>query len=336
MIQTNYQYEYLNTREGFNNSLNHFKAVSALLGDFESTNNLADLLNNLLESKKIEQNQVPPIVHAMLVDKYKYIYKSINLQETITDFGPLVGELKTWKAVDLVITYLHPELGYLVLNPKKIEDFENLIQLKKNEFLTIYVGKFNSPPDENCTLALKTLEKYFSDHKITTKEALKKGKFGTKKLETSKEEAPVKVAGRKPRSEKVSGKKDTEKPDKTAVKREEEKESKPKKMTPLYSVPVTNELFHNGNVEAWKRIILSYTTSNPGLEVYIFYEGERIHDINTLFKWGKVKHGSSILFAVAGDNIKDVAKLQRYFRQGASPRFEDFLRFPVNSILKLF
>jgi len=335
MIQTNYQYEYLNTREGFNNSLNHFKTVSALLGDFESSLNLADLLNNLLESKKIEQNQVPPIVHAMLVDKYKYLYKSINLPETITEFKPLVEEVKTWKAVDLLITYLHPELGYLVINPKKIEDFENLIQLKKNEFLTIYVGKFNSAPDENCILALKTLVKYFTDRKITTKEALKKGKYAIKKLETPKE-TPVKKPGRKPRSEKVSKKKETEKPEKTTPKKEIEQESKPKKMTPLYSVPVTNELFHNGNVEAWKRIILSYTTANPGLEVYIFYEGERIHDINTLFKWGKVKHGSSILFAVAGDNIKDVAKLQRYLRQGASPRFEDFLRFPVNSILKLF
>ena len=107
-------------------------------------------------------------------------------------------------------------------------------------------------------------------------------------------------------------------------------------MTPMYSVNVTNELFHNGNVEAWKKIIESYTTTNPGLEVYIFYDGERIHDINTLFKWGKVKHGSSILFAVAGENIKDVAKLQRYLRQGASPRFEDFLRFPVNTVLNLF
>ena len=107
-------------------------------------------------------------------------------------------------------------------------------------------------------------------------------------------------------------------------------------MTPLYSVPVTNELFHNGNVEAWKKIILSYTTKHPGLEVYIYYDGERIHDIHSLFKWGKVKHGSTILFAVGGDDIQDVAKLQRYLRQGASPKFEDFLRFPVNKVLNLF
>ena len=107
-------------------------------------------------------------------------------------------------------------------------------------------------------------------------------------------------------------------------------------MTPQYSVPVTNELFHNGNVEAWKKIIQSYQVKNPGCDVFVFYEGERIHDINTLFKWGKVKHGSAILFAVVGTEIGDVAKLQRYLRQGASPQFEAFLRFPVNTVLKLF
>jgi hypothetical protein len=109
-----------------------------------------------------------------------------------------------------------------------------------------------------------------------------------------------------------------------------------KRMTPMYSIPVTNELFHNGNVEAWKRIIQSYNHKYPGIEVFVFYEGERIHDINTLFKWGKVKHGSAIMIAVAGDTIQDVAKLQRYLRQGASPAFEAFLRFPVNTILNLF
>ena len=108
------------------------------------------------------------------------------------------------------------------------------------------------------------------------------------------------------------------------------------RMTPMYGIVVTNELFHNGNVEAWKKIIASYQHSHPNLRVFVFNDGERINDINTLFKWGKVKHGSAILFAVAGQDILDIAKLQRYFRQGASPRFEDFLRFPVNQVLNLF
>jgi hypothetical protein len=107
-------------------------------------------------------------------------------------------------------------------------------------------------------------------------------------------------------------------------------------MTPRYAVVVQNELFHNGNVEAWKRIITSYNAAYPGLQVYIYYEGERILDINSLFKWGKVKHGRSIEFAVAGNDIRDVAKLQRYLAQGASHQFEAFLRGSASTILRLF
>ena len=110
----------------------------------------------------------------------------------------------------------------------------------------------------------------------------------------------------------------------------------PVRMTPMYSVVVSNELFHNGNVEAWKRIFASYNAKYPGLQVFIYYDGERILDINTLFKWGKVKHGSSIMFAVSGNDIKDVAKLQRYLVQGASSQYEAFLHGPVNNVLKLF
>ncbi|MDR2898102.1 MAG: hypothetical protein LBU99_04735 [Spirochaetaceae bacterium] len=109
-----------------------------------------------------------------------------------------------------------------------------------------------------------------------------------------------------------------------------------RRVTPMVSVPVTNELFHNGNVEAWKRIIDSYTWKYPQLQIFVYYDGERITDINTLFKWGKVKHGSSIQFAVAGENPQDVAKLKRYFMQGASPRFEAFLHGAPGTIMKLF
>lgn len=109
-----------------------------------------------------------------------------------------------------------------------------------------------------------------------------------------------------------------------------------KRTTPKYSILVTNELFHNGNVEAWKKIVESYKESHPDLDVAIFYEGDLINDINSLFKWGKVRNNSMIYFQVSGDNIKDVAKLQKYLFEGASPRFEQFLKLGVGKILKLF
>lgn len=109
-----------------------------------------------------------------------------------------------------------------------------------------------------------------------------------------------------------------------------------KKMSPMLSVVVTNELFHNGNVEAWKRIMASYTAKYPDLQIWVYYDGEKITDINALFKWGKVKHGSCIQFVVVGEDIKDVAKLKRYFTQGASPMFEAFLQGAPGTVLNLF
>jgi len=107
-------------------------------------------------------------------------------------------------------------------------------------------------------------------------------------------------------------------------------------MTPKYSVQVTNELFHNGNVEAWKNIVESYKSKYPALEVHIFHDGEKVNDINSLFKWGKVKNGDVLLFSVAGEEIKGVAKLQRYLFEGASIRFQNFLKKDVNKVLHLF
>jgi hypothetical protein len=109
-----------------------------------------------------------------------------------------------------------------------------------------------------------------------------------------------------------------------------------KNKTPKYSIQVSNELFHNGNVEAWKKIIESFKTKFDDLDVAIFHEGELINDINTLFKWGKVKHGSLIFFQVIGENIRGVSKLQKYLYEGASPRFEQFLRIGVGKVLNLF
>ena len=332
------RYEYLNTRDGFNKALNHFKSVSSIIGDLDSNINLAELLNEAVSEKAIDQEQLPPIIHALLVDKYGYRYESMNLPENISDFREIAKEVNTWKAIDVVITYLHPELGFCVINPKNLSHFEGVVQLKKYELITIYAGKFTGPADDTCTMGIRVLKDFLSGKKVKTTEPLKKGKFAQKEpVRNEKPAAKKKSSPAQPKKKVESAKPEKEVPvQRAAAAPQQPAPSGPKKMTPLYSVPVTNELFHNGNVEAWKRVIQSYTTKHPGLEVYIFYEGERIHDINTLFKWGKVKHGSAILFAVAGEDIQDVAKLQRYLRQGASPRFEDFLRFPVNSILKLF
>jgi hypothetical protein len=321
-----YEFENLSTKSSFNSALGHFQTVSDIIGTLEDYENIADSLNELLQDKIISQNQLIPSINAILFDKLNYQYKSFNMPTTITNFDILVDTLKKWNGIDIVIVYYHPDLGPMLINPKNKSHFESIHTLKRNELITVYAGNF-SPDNDKKTAdsAIFALVKYLEGKKLNSPAELTKGKFnfGETKVVKAKTVTKAKVNTNTAEVE-------------TVQEKVEQLVSKPKRITPYYSVVVSNELFHNGNVEAWKKIIESYKTKYSGLEVYIYYDGERIHEIASLFKWGKVKHGSTILFAVAGDNIKDVAKLQRYLKQGASIMFESFLKFPVNKVLNLF
>ncbi|MCD6396272.1 MAG: hypothetical protein J7L71_01910 [Spirochaetaceae bacterium] len=325
-----YEFEHLSSKSSFNSALGHFQTVSDLIGTLGDFTNIADTLNELLQEKEITQNQLLPAVNAIIYDKLNYQFKSHNMTCTITDFEPLVEEVKKWNAVDIVMIYYHPDLGPMLINPKNKIHFESIHTFKSNELITVFAGNFTSDTEKSLAdKAITSIIKFLEGKKLISSKELLSGKFKNAVKKKTIERKVVKKQV-KPKV-KTSGRENT-----VIVTKQEEIASKPKRITPYYSVPVTNELFHNGNVEAWKKIIQSYNAKYPSLEVYIYYDGERIHDIHSLFKWGKVKHGSTIMFAVAGDNIKDVAKLQRYLKQGASIMFESFLKFPVNKILNLF
>jgi hypothetical protein len=343
MAEAVYEYIGLSTRDGFNRSLRHFLAVNDVVPEFESKTNLADGLNALLDEKAIQSNQIGPIVNALLVGHPKYNYRSLsyNLTRNIEEFDGIVSEVGKWDGVDLVLAYYHPDLGLTLINPKNKQHWESVQALRRNELLTIYAGTLTEKaPEKLLETAIDSIVSLLATGKVRAPASLTQGKF--------KWTAPKPPAPPKPKVKKKAGRpparaRATAAPAPSAAPAlapaaapAVEVPSKKRRMTPMYSIPVSNELFHNGNVEAWKKIIQSYNMKYPGLEVFIFYEGERIHDINTLFKWGKVKHGSTIMIAIAGEDIKDLAKLQRYLRQGASPAFEAFLRFPVNTVLNLF
>lgn len=358
MTITANEFERLGSVSGFNNAVLHCKSLIGMLGGIGGFDNLADILNKEVSLGNITLNQVNPIIAALLKDKFNYFFLSHNLLQNFSDFSSLQETVVKWKALDMVIVYHHPELGINAINPKNPKSFEGVNLLKSNEILVLYAGAFGNTFDAKLASdAIQNIIAILNGKKAKQIAALEKGKFG---FTSPKEPKVATIPAGKPAAVKSEPAKRGRKTTSVVIEDVKQEKAKPvaqqaeaprpapaappipvastgrKTMTPMYAVPVTNELFHNGNVEAWKKIIASYTAKYPGSEVYIFYEGERIHDINTLFKWGKVKHGSSIMFAVSGDVIKDVAKLQRYFRQGASHRFEDFLRFPVNSVLNLF
>jgi hypothetical protein len=348
--------EILSTRAGFNSAVRHIKKTIGILDSLGSGGNLADALLDLDVQEPGERTGI--ILRMLLVDKLRYRAVSCNLSAVAADFEALAAEFVKWKAVDLVAAYHHPDLGLLVANPKVAAELVNFGALRKRELLVIYAGKADVPADGQCEEAARLACCLFEGGKPRVPAALYSGRFVTKKkpaaLLSADSAAARKTAGSKAEPAALPGP-GASAPAKAAPAKAAPLAGEPVRvaapvitatapaitggpvrMTPRYSVVVQNELFHNGNVEAWKRIIASYNAKYPEFKVYIYYEGERILDINSLFKWGKVKHGSSIQFAVVGNEIKDVAKLQRYLIQGASHQFEAFLRGPVSTTLNLF
>ncbi|MDR2135946.1 MAG: hypothetical protein LBO76_04950 [Treponema sp.] len=322
--------EALSTRSGFNAAVRHIKKTLGIVDQLGDKANLGDTLYEMADGE-LAGERAALLLRMLLVDRLGYKTLSVNLASVPQDLSALPQEFARWKGVDLVVSYRHPDLGLLIANPKSAEELAGFGLLRKRELLVIYAGKGSAPADGDCQKAAELAAVLFQGGTAEVPESLLRGGFAAKKA-PAPAAAPVKPKSRKAGKAPAPGApaESPRVPPPAAV------STGTAKMTPMYSVAVTNELFHNGNVEAWKRIISSYNAKYPDLKVYIYYEGERILDINSLFKWGKVKHGSAIQFAVAGAEIKDVAKLQRYLAQGASNQFEAFLRGPVSGVMKLF
>ncbi|MFH0974151.1 MAG: hypothetical protein V1874_00040 [Spirochaetota bacterium] len=295
----------LATKSKFNKGLNHFFAVNEVVEEVGSGYNIADLIGKKLDEDELMRDQILPIVGSVIKEKFNYSYDSFNIPSTITDFNKIIEETSKWTAVDILIVYYNPNGEIFLINPKNPAHWEKAGDLSADHLAVIYAKYLKS---ENKTIsdeAIKAIEEM-----IAGKDVFINQEFIDHTV------SPKRVA----RKESATGK---EQPGK-------------KTLTPKYSVLVTNELFHNGNVEAWKKIIESFKASHPDLEVAIFYDNELINDINSLFKWGKVKSKSYIYFQVSGENIRDVSKLQKYLFEGASVRFEQFLKLGVGKVLKLF
>ena len=331
----------LATKQGFNTSVTHIQNVLALLDNCSVKNNIADEITALLENKEMTNEQIPAFLSVILLDMWGYKVMSKNLQHVTAAPSDVISEIDKWTGVDIIVGYHHPDLGFLVINPKNPAHASLVDMFKQNELLTLYVGKQDTGAID-APLADAVFKAFFdllegAKPKVPAK-ALK-GPFVHTAPKVKK--APAEPRKRRTAKTAPAAKKAAET---AAAQGKPQPEAAPQMQAPAgkmrisqqISVVVTNELFHNGNVEAWKRIIRSYNARYPHNKVIVFYDGEQIVDINTLFKWGKVKHGSSIQFAVAGDEIKDLSKLSKYFAEGASPRFEAFLRGSPSTVLNLF
>ncbi len=355
MVEKASFYVQLSTKEGFNTSVRHINRTLELLEACSPKNNIADEINRLLTEKALEIEQVQSAVNMLLAEKWGYKVLTRNITAVLSDATLVAEETSKWKGIDLVIGYHHPDLGFIVLNPKNPEAAAVIADFRKNELLVLYAGTQEKSPAsvKNAEAALACLFDLLEDTKVKAPASLMNGSYAfqaPKKAPRAKAAAApkekAKAVPKAGRDSAISAKAPAgyAQPAAVPVAAPMAVQAAPvapvipgqSKITPLISVVVSNELFHNGNVEAWKRIIRSFNAKYPGLQVSIYYDGERIIDINTLFKWGKVKHGSCIQFRVAGENIQDLAKLSRYFKQGASSQYEAFLHGSPDTVMNLF
>ncbi|WP_010256829.1 hypothetical protein [Treponema primitia] len=300
MIQEKTGLGLLSTRSGFNSAVRYIKKTVKILETLETGENLSDILREP-EYRDFSGANVLPLLRSLLMDKLGYQALSANPAAIAVDLPALAAEFAQWEAVDLVAAFHDPRF-LLIANPKNAAQLTALGKVRPRELLTVYAGNaIRDLPQGLCLKAAETAIALFSGSQPDIPPELYTA--GGNPVTCSAD-----FSRRVPRV----------------------------KMTPLYSVAVTNELFHNGNVEAWKRIIQSYNAKYPTLKVHVYYGDEPILDINSLFTWGKVKHGGSIQFAVSGSDIRDVARLRRYLAQGSSSKFEPFLESPEKGVLKLF
>ncbi|HNY18069.1 MAG TPA: hypothetical protein PK542_03375 [Treponemataceae bacterium] len=337
----------LATKDGFNTSVRHINGTLDLLDSCGANDNIADQINSLLAKKALEAEQVLSVVNMLLVEKWGYSVSSKNLSSVAMNAESVSTITGKWKAVDMVIGYHHPDLGFLVLNPKNPENAALIAGFRKNELVVLYAGDRNKKggASDKASASLSALFEILEGKEVHANAALLNGPYTFVPPAKPAQKRAYQARAKAPRAAKapVSAVAAPVAAAPVAVAATPTPAPVPvaaapsqSKLSAMVSVVVTNELFHNGNVEAWKRIIRSYNAKYPNLQVLVYYDGERIVDINTLFKWGKVKHGSCIQFAVAGENIQDLAKLSRYFRQGASSSFEAFLHGSPDTVMNLF
>lgn len=333
-------YMSLSSRRGFNKSLGHFRLVSGIVSQLGGGANLAEIIDDLEKGKEVEKSQIGPILNAIIVDRENYSTVSFNLPLDMQGFEQIAAEVEKWNRFQIVVAYHHPQLGITLINPKMRAHWESVRELNRDELVVVYLKAIQEADRALEEAALKQIRQLFYARAVSGTAA-----FGG--LQRPAPPAPAKPAAApapQPAAQAPS-RPAAPKPAAAAARVQDEEPAPPppppdaggkRKVTPKYSVQVTNELFHNGNVEAWKNIVESYKSKHPALDVHIFHDGQRVNNINALFKWGKVKHGDAIVFCVSGEEIKGVAKLQRYLFEGASIRYSNYLKKDVNKVLNLF
>lgn len=103
------------------------------------------------------------------------------------------------------------------------------------------------------------------------------------------------------------------------------------------TIVVTNDELVHGNIEAWMNIIASYAERHPEHVVLIYYEGEPVNNLQTLFrKESPNKEAFQLVVETPDGFLKDVPKLFRLLVEGAGPNYGRFIQKELHKVLDLF
>ena len=275
----------LSARPAFNAAVRHIKSALGILDALEGGENFADTLRRPRFSGLSGADSLS-LLALLLVDRLGYTALSANPPAFAGDLPALAGEFAGWSAVDLVAVFHDPRQTGIV-NPKNAGQLAALGRPFPRDLLVVYAGGGDFSR-EFCAGAARTAIALLSGARPEIPPEFR--------APSSRRAAPAKKALRAPL---------------------------PPRTTPLYSVPVANELFHYGNVEAWKRVIGEYENAHPGCRVQVYYDGEPVRNINALYAWGKMPRGRVIQFSVssAGGAVPQIASLRRCLARASSRNF---------------
>ena len=281
--------------------------------------NFADVIWNQEGEFLPHSQHIPALSRELLYRDLGYCYRSFNLHDSAPPWSFLYQKLTKIILFDTVIFYYDPLGGVFPLNPFNKRQWKQIDSFEPRSLIVVSAKGFLDKSEEPARKYLRIVEELFCnelavddpDYAFLVRES--------GKLRENAQETQIEANREASHSNSIP----------QSILQHRRKSTQ-------YRILVTNELFHNGNVEAWKNIIESYRKKYPACRVEIYFEGERINNIQALFKWGKVKLGNVIFFSVIGHQVENVAKLKHYLHQGASPGFECFLKKLPETSLNLF
>ena len=93
--------------------------MTEVVDEIEMNKNLADVINEELDSNEVSEDQILPIVGSVIRDKYGYSYDSYNIIEPMTEFQKIADETVKWTALDIVCVYYNPGRKSISHQPEK-------------------------------------------------------------------------------------------------------------------------------------------------------------------------------------------------------------------------